>query len=924
MYNQSNIKDDILANTSTINYTEIKDELKNDIEKNYDILIDIYYNSGELLKTKSINHEKNNYVLEEYIIKYNEKNDTKYNYFKIKDIIDNMKTYQHKLYKSEYTRIGEDKYISEFCNNSHSITEIKNTIIPNKENEYSLLSYNIHGFINQCSYKTKDKTFDIRTINSRNNKEVIDFVNTISPDILFFQEYTPYYIEHEANLKLYNFVTDFNETYKDNIYPYYTSSICTPPKDKYTYFGNFLMSRYNIYDIVYHKYSGSNEDRCFIESKIEINGINIIVVNIHPDSEVNAKFINYNEAHLLHLFNLIANKYDINNIPIIIAGDYNTNNADIHKKISNLGFMSVYNIYNNINNYTFTGYHSVIIDYIYVSRYFLNIFKITEVKIFNLDISDHYPLLFKFKIKENYFIEDLDLNLVLRKSYISWDKLTNGNIDLTVIRKCIIDLKKFMKDYNYEDILYIPEGTFLAHGTHRINTNSDTPFELTTGTSYIAKSFTLLNNPGESFMSWYGTNDGISLKRLIIYKVKRKIPILNLMKTEHTMHNKLKKRFIFYQKLYKYYNLLYPDYFKDIDEINLDVDPINFEIMFLLQILLNNTLFNHINEDTALYNKELFYGTIMIDLIQNDTTLHKLNLSHNKIINYWKGVEMYEGMEVQLFATDYFIELDSIYYNNKFYTLDEWKSIYKTYIDIINANKKLYNPIDFRNSKYHPNDIQKYNIIIDNILIYQKFIVNLFSNNNYYSDTLNKKYNDMFSKLININSWLNMDKDNMIFLNLVNDFICNLLNLFSIFDNLNKIFPEHMKSIDKIDFNTFTVFENTIYYTNTLEQYKLYIFNLFTNIHGSHTYDIKFFYLIIVIALDIFKQSRTTDEPLLIIFNYLLKNINTYTTSILNKYTLSIEINFINYIKSKSTLYNKKYLKYKKKYIELKNFINNK
>jgi hypothetical protein len=67
----------------------------------------------------------------------------------------------------------------------------------------------------------------------------------------------------------------------------------------------------------------------------------------------------------------------------------------------------------------------------------------------------------------------------------------------------------------------------------------------------MPKSFTLLNNPAESFMSWYGINDEISLKRLIIYRVKRKIPILNLFKNEHNMQNRLIKRFKFYQSLFR-------------------------------------------------------------------------------------------------------------------------------------------------------------------------------------------------------------------------------------------------------------------------------------------------------------------------------------------------------------------------------------
>jgi hypothetical protein len=459
-----------------------------------------------------------------------------------------------------------------------------------------------------------------------------------------------------------------------------------------------------------------------------------------------------------------------------------------------------------------------------------------------------------------------------------------------------------MKKYKYEDIFYIPEGTYLAHGTSSINfDNSDIPYEINNN-NYTPKSFTLLNNPGESIMSWYGINDEISLKRLVIYKIKRKIPILNLIKNENTMKLRINKRFKFYQELYKFYYDIYPNYFKSLEEINPEYGVKNFNIMFLLQLLLNNTLFNHINEENNLYNKELFYGTIMSDVIQNDTSLKKENINHQKVIDYWNNVEMYEGMEVQLFATEFFVEFHSVYYNNRFFTVEEWKSECKIYIDNINRNKLIYTtPINFR-TKDKPSIIQEYNIIINSVITYQKFIINLVSNNTFYFDIINNNYINMFINIININNWLNFNKNELIFNNLANDFILILLNLIPVLDNFNTIFNKE-KTDKLINFDNFGIMENKFFYTNTLVQYRSYIMELFNKPITNNL--VKFFYLIIIISLNIFKQTKTSTEPLLIIFDYITNNIDI----IICDFNI-IDSDFILYIKSKSNIINKKYLKY--------------
>jgi endonuclease/exonuclease/phosphatase family metal-dependent hydrolase len=186
---------------------------------------------------------------------------------------------------------------------------------------------------------------NIDTINTRNNLDIIEFINFLRPDILFFQEYSPYYIEDNDNLKLSNFLLEYNKKFSSNEYKYFTTSNCISPQDKHVYLGNFIMSKNIINETTLHTYEVQKKDnRCFIESKIKINDIDIVVVNIHPESENNN---NYNKDQIFHIFNLISTKYNINDIPIIIAGDFNTNNEEIHNTIIDKGFISVHKIYDN-------------------------------------------------------------------------------------------------------------------------------------------------------------------------------------------------------------------------------------------------------------------------------------------------------------------------------------------------------------------------------------------------------------------------------------------------------------------------------------------------------------------------------------------------------------------------------------------------
>jgi hypothetical protein len=148
------------GNTFNIPYLDISyEELKNHIitQDNdlNDILIDIYYNTGEIFKSKSINHNEDIDKLKKYIDDFNYKYNKNYKIKDIKKNIDIMKKYKNKLYNTEYTKPGENYFNNDYCENSKSISQIKTDYKNvNKLGEYTFLTYNIHSFIKQCSYIT--------------------------------------------------------------------------------------------------------------------------------------------------------------------------------------------------------------------------------------------------------------------------------------------------------------------------------------------------------------------------------------------------------------------------------------------------------------------------------------------------------------------------------------------------------------------------------------------------------------------------------------------------------------------------------------------------------------------------------------------------------------------------------------------------
>lgn len=785
--------------------------------------LDIYYNPKEKYPEKSKHHKDIN--LPDYQ----------------QNFINYTKEYPQRLYKKEYTRPGEREFISDFCHNS--IINVDDLPDFDKKSNFRFITFNVHSFIETCKVYNNVNSYltDINTnINSRSNENVYKFINKLKPDILFIQEYSPVYVKNSDNLTLSGFVDEYNSTFTNNQLPYFVTSNCNDTSS--TYLGNMIMANTQLTNGNITKYEVPSQDsRCFIKSVTNINGFPVHLCNIHP---VSMGVSNLNKSQIDNYFSLIETKYKLNieTDPIIIAGDFNT--SDYIPINSN--FISIKNIYGE--NVGFTGYHASYIDEIFVSVGFLKKFKINNYNLINVGLSDHYPLFFDFVLKDNIYNDTISTNII--RQQFSFNKVFN-NLSVPQITNYItniyIDLKQFLVNTIYNDITIIPEGTFLIHGTNSISFKGDNiPFELSTDDyGLIAKSFTLLHNPGESFMSWYGADDPISLKRFLVYKTTRAFPVLNLYKAKDSIEKKLNYRL-------EFYNLLFGHIFKTYTNIvNNNITP--FEKMFVLQAVLNNILLNHINDDKI--NNELFYGFLMADYITNDVTQFKVNHNHNKTLKDYGHNEVYEGLELQLCVTSYLTELVGVYYNNTFFSISEWKTASKPYIQKILENKKNpnYTPINLREGKI--NDAQKYYIIANNIISYYKYIKNVLKHSIYSSSNSIQNSELIIKNALNINNKLLKIKKYFVHYYLLNDYLLNLLNIkFS--------YPVNtplQKSV--LDFDNLRILENNIYDENILDNLKKYFKNKLLKEDGTDT----FVNSILFSAVCYFRSSVLIDPPILVL-----------------------------------------------------------
>jgi endonuclease/exonuclease/phosphatase family metal-dependent hydrolase len=726
-----------------------------------------------------------------------------------------IKLFKNKLYENEYDRKGEIDHLNDFCKNSKSINDIKPK---SKDNSIRVMSFNIHAFIKSCQVYEETNGIFNNNISETNKtssfEEIIKFINNYNVDILGLQEYAP-----EFGKKNFLKVTEFYEQYNNislNTFKDFIISQCKEDLE-IDFFGNALFSSINMQKKYIKKYNViGDQPRCFLGMKINVNNktdelqenINyetnnneVYIFNIHPSSEVKG---DNNKNQIIDFFTYITKEKDPFKNNILIMGDFNTDKPEIHTLIKNMGYHNIYDLFQINEEYEFTGYHGTIIDYIYVSDEFLNNFTPKYFEIINVDLSDHYPIIFDFIPKTN--LTENSMKETIKRYWYNYEKKIINNITkenfLNLILKSnnlyegILEISK-----KYGEIINLESGIYLAHGTSEINFDkTNIPFEIqelnNKNLPIVPKSFTILQYPGESFSNFYGTNDPNNFKRLLIYRVNKKIPLLNIYKAEN-MHKRMAKRLEYYYDLYEYIRI---NKFQDIlDKLN---DKIHepFYAMRFIWLFINKILLNISNNGD---NKKLYYGTINSDIIKSDSAFLKTMKNKKKTHELWNYDEVYEGLEIQLFTPELFTEFVGIYYNNKFYSKDEWVNFsenivekFKINRDIFLKNNNLEKIPNIRDSNFSVSYAIKYSRAF--IVYYINFILTLFNQKDYSNKDTILITENMIKKILDYHDpRYNFPEPFLINL-LLNDLFEQISNKIYDINNFTNIPLNKFISIDKI------------------------------------------------------------------------------------------------------------------------------
>ena len=421
------------------------------------------------------------------------------------DSVNFKNTYAPLLYPGEYEH--SKNYLNNFCDNTSSFKSKK---LKEKKNSIRFMTYNVHAFINSCNWlknndiKNDKNKYEVKDVNSI--FDISSFIANNNIDIVFLQEYAAIHTKQDVYLDtFFNMCNDFSEKLQTNKFvDFNTCKIDNCQQTKQTednFFGQFTMSKFPIWKI-----GIIGKLRCFLVSKIKIVNIDVLFINIHPDSE------NKNEQDMWHNHNQIKDalkdilyKYDLNKTPILIAGDCNTSLHHTLKLFSEYNFINVRSFLANIHENEYSGYYGSQIDYICVSPCFLTKFKINYYVMPNINYSDHLPLIIDFELISQK-IRQTNAGLLSIPRQLKNLRHVIPNHDLQILNDIIFDLHAFIERHNY-DLITLPENTYLVHSTV-----SEKIFEI----EYIQNfpiSFTHIFFSSESFMAHYGNFTKQQFKR---------------------------------------------------------------------------------------------------------------------------------------------------------------------------------------------------------------------------------------------------------------------------------------------------------------------------------------------------------------------------------------------------------------------------
>ena len=822
---------------------------------------------------------------------------------------DNIKLLQQNQYKSD------KDYLDDFCSRNETLEntfglEEEENFVKNKD-EFTLLNWNVHYFINSCNIfkhtngkieyisndiKDKDKIMNINKIKDIINKYKCDYVN--------LQKYNIIEYDNNKNRVKSNFwdlegLEKYKADYKiNNINNKHNISIGINKEIKHSFIKGFF------------------NDNPYIITKSIINNKELYIINIYINNLTTDTI-----KSLEPLINFLKRiNYEKKNF--IITGGYNVN-YNILEEI----FKSYHLYLTNINRLMIpyfekihTSYKNLSIeDYILCSDHFFYDFITKDIKIINVNYSDHLPIMFKFttRNKTDNYLDFGDINNYVSKIF---PKLYNSIKPLINVYYKDFTKEEYLKsfeDINIGFIYYnlkhffkpniipfdnkigikkeifkqmkIPENSYFTHSitfwnvpgndTYTIkerlceekldnNYNINKPIELEEGglnKYFLGASFNFALDATEAFSPFY--NNGIE-GRTYLLKLKQDLMTINLFSNQKD--NNVRR--IFYEIFltsFKYYyknnalKILYDDKF-----YNTSVGLLaNMLQLFILPfyILIDNNNVNH-------WSSEIFYGLIITDFMPNiipnyftEKDLIYVDIGNN---NYFSNCEIYIPYARK------FVEITHIYADYNIYTIDEWVNEYKNYF--IRKFNELYDII-----KYKEDQFGYHKKILTNMYFSDRYSSRFFMN--IYNSILNhiifnlKIYNyDIFTK--------NYDKINS---------ILNHISSFSSFYSSHSIKDKILLLINHLLNNFFYLKENILSNVINKEYYRRYF--KYNKISNNKYVDNN---LHLAFIPDIFNHRQLNNIFKLLFINKDLTNNNLeQITNILNNYSFNKNIN-INDIKN--------------------------
>lgn len=199
--------------------------------------------------------------------------------------------------------------------------------------------------------------------------------------------------------------------------------------------------------------------------------------------------------------------------------------------------------------------------------------------------------------------------------------------------------------------------------------------------------------------------------------------------------------------------------------------------MIIIQSLSLLTLSNYMT-DEGNYNKNIFFGTIISDMIQIDDYVPKPTRASRQINTY--GDEWMDGIEFTIFMPEYFLEYEGTYYNGTFYSPDEWRMNYQKVLKTIEENKSLgiYRELNFRFGKNQPSNIDYQRFALKLMIDYYKYVKWLLSHPKYSNINAINNVSAILKRVIPQQSKLRAFNDNYFYVNfIINDLLDHLLNI---------------------------------------------------------------------------------------------------------------------------------------------------